>query len=362
MRIFCWSGEDYHYDEGKGKRVILKGLDPFIAEDKFAKAGRLAEEQLAFYLRRAFVDDEDIRVFNNLRFEHNHDAAQIDHLILHPYGMIIIESKSVTTKVEINEREEWIRWFDNMPKGMPSPIQQAKIQGEFLKSYLNQFAPALLGKALIGQRYFGGMPIDYIVAISDSGIIERPKTVSLEEVCKADQVPEKVRNTFDKWKKINNFFSLSSEKGYVFFKEEITNLNKFLIAKNKPLLPQTSPKEATAAKPAPRSLTLEREILESSKDELRSSYSKPSIIKKQHSEPNKTEPIRLCGHCNSSNLFIEYGFNYYFKCLKCEKNIPIKSTCLVCKENEKIRKKGREFYLGCAQCKTSKLFYTNPVV
>jgi hypothetical protein len=276
--------------------------------------------------------------------------------------MIIIESKSVTTKVEVNEHEEWIRWFNNSSKGMPSPIQQAKRQGEFLKSYLNQSAHVLLGKIILLQKHFGRMPIDYVVAISDSGIIDRPKTVSLEEVCKADQVPEKVRNIFDKWRKINGLFSVNLEQGYVFSKEEITNISKFLITKNKPLLSQASSKEAPVAKPVSKSLALKRETLESSQDELSSSCSKPSIIKKQHSEPVRTEPIRLCGHCNSSNLFIEYGFNYYFKCLQCEKNIPIKSTCLVCKENEKVRKKGREFYLDCTQCKTSKLFYTNPVV
>lgn len=83
--------------------MIVKELDPFIPQDKFAKAGKEAEEQMSFYLRRAFADNKNIYVFNDLCLEHEDDAAQIDHLIFHQYGVVIIESKSVTNRVEINE-------------------------------------------------------------------------------------------------------------------------------------------------------------------------------------------------------------------------------------------------------------------
>jgi hypothetical protein len=340
--------------------VILKGLDPFIAEDKFEKAGRIAEEQLAFYLRRAFVEDKDILVFNNLRFEKDNDVAQIDHLILHKYGMIIIESKSVTTKVEVNERGEWIRWFDNSSKGISSPIQQAKRQGEFLKSYLNHFAPVLLGRIVTLQKYFGGMPIDYIVSISDSGIIKRPKAASIEEVCKADQVAEKVRNIFESWKKINGFFSLNLEKGYFFSQEEIANVQKFLIAKNKPLARQASPQEIPVTKSPIKSWNSNRNISESSENRIQPSSSQSSTVKKQLEKNIEVTPVQVCAYCQSVNLCIEYGYSYYFKCLDCEKNTTIKSTCENCGAKAKTRKSGLQFYSECVPCQTSKLFYTNP--
>jgi Nuclease-related domain len=339
--------------------VILKGLDPFISEDKFEKAGRMAEEQLAFYLRRAFVDDKDILVFNNLRFERNHDVAQIDHLILHKYGMIIIESKSVTTKVEVNEREEWIRWFDNTPKGMPSPIQQAKRQGEFLKSYLNQFAPVLLGKIVMLQKYFGGMPIDYIVSISDSGIIKRPKAASLEEVCKADQVSQKVRNIFESWKKINGFFSLNPEQGYLFSQEEIANVQKFLIVKNKPFARQTALQEIPVIKSPIKSWNSNRNISEPSENKIKPSSSQSPIAKKQPEKSIEVKPVQVCGYCKSISLRIEYGYNYYFKCLDCDKNTTLKSFCRSCDAKAKTRKSGLQFYSECSHCQTSELFYTN---
>jgi Nuclease-related domain len=353
VRIFYASGEDYQHSEVL--TVILKGLDPFIAEDKFEKAGRVAEEQLAFYLRRAFVEDKDILVFNNLRFENNHDVAQIDHLILHKYGMIIIESKSVTTKVEINEREEWIRWFDNTSKGMPSPIQQAKRQGEFLRKYLDQNASTLLGKLFFGvmgpHGRFGAVPVDIIVAISDSGIVKRSKSVSLEEVCKADQVSDRVRLIFERWRKANGVLSLDLSGGYVFTKDEITNISRFFIAKNKPIPDKAYSQTVTSSLRAksPSNIVNSTESSQNRKTSLKTFQGKPKTLKRQ------------CGHCNSSNLFIDKGHSYYFKCLKCEKDIPIKSTCIACRENQKVRESGVEFYLDCGKCKTSKLFYVNPL-
>jgi hypothetical protein len=86
--------------------MIAKELDPFASDDALARAGRAAEEQLAFYLRRAFAKDQDFIVFNGLRLGHNGDFAQIDHLVAHPYGVIVIESKSVTTEVRVNEHGE----------------------------------------------------------------------------------------------------------------------------------------------------------------------------------------------------------------------------------------------------------------
>ncbi|MFN6068546.1 MAG: nuclease-related domain-containing protein, partial [Pseudanabaena sp.] len=106
--------------------MIVKELDRLEPSDKFEQAGYYAESQLAFYLKREFKDDPQFLIFNNLRLVKADDVCQIDHLVLHRYGMIIIESKSVTTRVEVNEHGEWKRWFNNAWQGMPSPILQAQ--------------------------------------------------------------------------------------------------------------------------------------------------------------------------------------------------------------------------------------------
>ena len=119
--------------------MIVKELDPPASADAFVKAGLQAEAQMAFYLRRAFSNDPSVLILNGLRLEHAGDVAQIDHLVLHPYGAIIVESKSVTSRLKVNERGEWTRWFGGAAKGMPSPLLQAERQADFLESYLSRY-------------------------------------------------------------------------------------------------------------------------------------------------------------------------------------------------------------------------------
>ena len=78
---------------------------------------------MAFYLKRYFGNNSSIHVLNNIRLELKDDAAQIDHLIIHPYGMTIIESKSVHGKVQIKEDGQWVRWYGKQSKGTAWMLQ-----------------------------------------------------------------------------------------------------------------------------------------------------------------------------------------------------------------------------------------------
>lgn len=329
--------------------MIVKELDPFIPQDKFAKAGKEAEEQMSYYLRRAFADNQNIYVFNDLRLEFEDDTAQIDHLIFHQHGALIIESKSVTSRVKINEQQEWIRWFNNQEQGMPSPVLQARRQGDFLKKYLNKHADILLGKFLGLQTYFGAMSIDTLVAISDSGIINRPKKMSLAEVCKADQVCDRVRSLLSKQQKDCNLFSFNSQNRS-FNKDEVKNIIAFFLKAHKP-----SPYKIEAKNSSKPNL----QISQPEKKLGVESKPKPVI-----SNQNKIfiQPINKysCRQCNQNNLSVASGkYGYYFKCLECAGNTSINIVCQTCKSKKKIRKNSNQFYAECENCHTSNLFYTN---
>ena len=64
---------------------------------------------MAHYLHRHFADDAEVHVLHDLRLrdpeqpEQTGDAGrcQIDHLLIHRWGMFIIESKSVTSEVRV---------------------------------------------------------------------------------------------------------------------------------------------------------------------------------------------------------------------------------------------------------------------
>lgn len=148
---------------------------------------------MAFFLKRSFRDSPNVHVFHDLCIEHKGEHAQFDHLVLHRAGIIVVESKSVTSSVRVNERGEWSRLWDDKWIGMASPIQQAQVQLELLWSVLDTANTELLGRMLgVVQRGFGGYKYDVFAAISTNGIVERAVPADYPTVCKADQVCDKV--------------------------------------------------------------------------------------------------------------------------------------------------------------------------
>lgn len=319
--------------------MILKEVDEQATLDKYQKAGLSAERQMAFYLKRAFGDEENVLVINSLRLEKSvGDAAQIDHLVLHEFGMIIIESKSVSTKVAVNEHGEWARSFDGSAQGIPSPVKQAQRQADFLKSYLSPFTDILLKKVVGIQLKFDKMPIDLIVAISDRGIISRPKKQFEELNCirKADQVVDKVKEIISKYRKEGAVLSLSLSLGPYYFGEKgRKDTSRFLLKKHKPYVPSPTP---TAKKePQPIQQKKNQVALEST---------------------SKNWP--KCGKCNGNNVEVAYGrYGYYIKCKECDQNTAIKESCPSCKDKLRVRKQRKSFFLECGKCETSDLFHKN---
>jgi hypothetical protein len=320
--------------------MILKALDPLAASDALARAGRHAEATLAHYLHRGFKDDPQLTIFHGLRLEVENDAAQVDHLVLHRHGMIIIESKSVTSRIQVNEHEEWRRWFNGTWRGMPSPIRQAQRQGEFLRAYLQAHREGLRGKYCFGLRQggFRHMPIDLLVAISDTGIIERPRQLPLPELCKADQATDRVQALVERYHQANHWANLDvNTGGYTFSPDEFTRITAFLLEHHRPLPPREAHPPVTPGRDDPGS-------------------SPPAPL----NDP-ALEAAATCRHCDRGPLAIQYGrYGYYFQCLGCQQTMPIQRRCSRCGRKERVRKSGLHFSGECAPCGTSHRFHTNP--
>lgn len=177
---------------------------------------------MAHYLRRGFREHDDVFVLNDLRLEDRNQpeqdgspgVCQIDHLVVHRWGLFIVESKSVTEEVRVRSDgsggDEWTRVYRRKETGMPSPIRQAQRQADFLLEFLQRHREELLGKVPFGgrtiakvasgtdQRGFKNAPIQLVVAVSDKGRIKRfsgweERTEPFREfVAKADVVPDKI--------------------------------------------------------------------------------------------------------------------------------------------------------------------------
>ena len=311
--------------------MIVKELDPFTSTDRMEKAGRKAEEQMAFYLRRAFGEDPAFLIFNGLRLERDGDAAQIDHLVIHQHAVVIIESKSVTSQVRINERGEWSRWYGGSSRGIASPILQGDRQAEFVESYLKVY-PEVLGKKELA--------ITVRVAISDQGTINRPKGIEPYAVCKADQIPDNLIETIRAGKLVHAMPGgltamlgklAKTVVGNALTPDAMARLSAFLLEHHRPL----------AQRPAPPPTTLRERPATSS-----------------FAAPAQQAPA-TCRRCGGRDLSVEYGFSYFYRCLSCRGATPINQPCAKCSAKLKVRKAGPQFFFDCAHCGTSTLFHTN---
>lgn len=347
--------------------MITKQYDQAkVPADQKKRAGFEAERQMAFYLNRAFAEDSAVHILNDIRIidpsqpEHNSSpgVCQIDHLILHRWGMFIIESKSVHDEVSVRSDgsggDEWTQRYKGRESGFPSPIQQARRQAEFLRVYLQRNREQLLGKVKPGfrtlakvvigsdQRGFQSIPIQIIVAISDSGKIRRvkgwkePVTPFHTFVAKADLVADKVREELQKHQDSSKLLGkFDGDYGlWAMQSEEAVCVSEFLCESHTPLR-----SDEVVAEP---------EVV-----------AKQSVLtqKSQQAMPSELCSKPSCKACKSEQLVAHSGkYGYYWKCQDCDINTTMPTICTVCNTKGsygkvvKIRKEGAKYFRCCELC------------
>ena len=329
--------------------MILKDKALSTTTSAKIKAGQKQELDVAFYLRRAFKDHPQVFVFNDVKFKHNGESAQIDHLIVYTYGFILIESKSITGEVAINQHQEWSRSYRGQWQGMPSPIKQVELQLALLKGLVIDNAPHLLPKVFGKiQQNFGGREWHGICAISSNAIINRDNTPkALEErLVKSEFIADKLLDIMKLPEPIPNalhFFSTNVRPW--FSKESLARICQFLLEQN--ITP------ATQLRP----------------DAIASSLHEPSPIYQDEStaiasitqeQPNVANEINLqCKQCNNKTTLKPRSgrYGYFVTCGECDTNTPMKTSCPQCTSaNTKVSKRKESYSLVCGDCKNTALF------
>ncbi|MGI5309789.1 NERD domain-containing protein [Rheinheimera sp. WS51] len=186
--------------------MILKEKTQTISSSAKLDAGIKQEQDVAFYLRRAYKDRDNVMVINDLRIEHDGEVAQIDHLIVYSYGFIVVESKSIRGEVSVNEHGEWSRSYKGQWSGMPSPIKQAELQLKLLKQYLCANTLQVIGKFLGIQQGLGARCYDVFCAISSDAIIDRANAT--KEVADKLVKSEFIADALDKKMNFIKFYRL----------------------------------------------------------------------------------------------------------------------------------------------------------
>ncbi|HSH49295.1 MAG TPA: NERD domain-containing protein [Halomonas sp.] len=327
--------------------MILKEKDAYNGTNERGYYGHKQEQDVAFHLRREFGDSEQIRIINDLIIEHGGERAQIDHLVIHPYGFIIIESKSIVGEVQVNAEGEWSRSYQGKWMGMPSPIRQAELQKQVLHRLIRANVEHLLGKILGVQSKVGGRDWQTLCAVSSTAILHRdkmPKSVA-RKVVKTEFVAKKVRdlvgNIVTEYLKAKPRFSL----------QEIENLGAFLVEHTHALQAESEkPAHVTPTQePAPDAALVSESVPQSyvATDAERVA-SEPAI-----DTAATTEKLLTCKQCGEAdNLVGMYGqYGYYVKCGSCSTNTSMKQQCPVCGwKSIKVSKDGLSYTATCRKC------------
>jgi Zn finger protein HypA/HybF involved in hydrogenase expression len=312
-------------------------------------AGAEAEKQLAHYLGRAFAEAPGLAILNDLRLvAPGGEVAQIDHLVVHPCGAIVVESKSITGKIRINKQREWVRVTARGEEGMPDAVEQARRQRDVLRHFLRRNESTILDTSAITIADLG---FDVLAAISDKGVIERD--LAMPKVVKADQVPARVKEIMVKRWTIAKQAAPGDPEGCrkILTQSEFDNLVRLLVGSHSPRrvsrTTRVTPKAARVpARPKPE----------------RRPMSEPT------SRPTATKAARArrCPACGGTTLEMRWGNRpkgYYFHCLGCEKNWRPDAgdrTCPTCRRPDvRLRKSKDVMLLDCPNCGHAGVFHRN---
>ncbi|MDH2297161.1 nuclease-related domain-containing protein [Cobetia sp. 29-18-1] len=184
---------------------------------------------MAFHLRRAFGGDPEVVIFNDLRLKQGEENAQIDHLVMHPFGFIIIESKSITGEVRVNAAGEWQRSYRGNWSGLKSPLRQAELQQDILKRLLIEHRTRLMNKTLGLQGGFAGRQWKVLCAVSSNAIVHRDdmaKGVSAQ-VVKPEFLHEQVSGLIGARSMVKR--ALLFDTRPEFTKDELERVSEFLL-------------------------------------------------------------------------------------------------------------------------------------
>lgn len=292
-------------------------------ELRFMRAGLKAENEAAYLIDFDFKDSKNYAVIHDLRLEINGRVAQIDHVLINrTLDLFVLETKSFHAGLKINDNGEFLRWNDYKKtfEGMASPIEQNQRHIKVLEEALSQIAlPKRLGFRLTPN-------LISVILISPNARIDRPANFDTSSVIKADSLKRYIMELYDDSvvSTFKNPLSTLGAAARIVASETVEDVAKKLVALHKPM-------------------TID--------------------YKAKFDIQESVKPKHLCRNCSSAHLSVVYGkYGYYFKCLDCQGNMPIKPQCAKEKCAARIRKEGEKFFRECTECKSSELYFVNEVV
>lgn len=230
-------------------QVSAKTKAEIEKEIRFIRAGDTAEAETAYEIDFMRGASKSSMIMHGLRFEHEGRVAQIDHLMINRVlDAYVVESKSFTGGLSVNEQGEFCTFYKNRPISVPSPVAQNQKHIEVLKAV---YASEPVGAPMrLGFR----LPLTPISVISvrKNARISRPekKIKGLYGLIKSDQFKEFFERDIDENTNILDAAKMVSS-------ETVQKLAHALVAQHKPIqfnwagkfgIKEAEPKVATPVK------------------------------------------------------------------------------------------------------------------
>lgn len=112
-------------------QITFKVYGPYLS-------GAQGEKRVSRFFTEELSDDWIL--LNDLEIVSNDKKAQIDHVLIGPYGIILIETKNVKGKIYLTKKtDQWLQEKRFDKKNFYSPIFQAKGHEAALKSIISVF-------------------------------------------------------------------------------------------------------------------------------------------------------------------------------------------------------------------------------
>ncbi len=335
--------------------------------DPRQRAGAAAEAQIAHYLNRSFGQDPEVQLFNGLRLvdphqpdrDGAHGVCRIDHLIVHRWGMFIVESKSAMQDVRVSTDgsggDGWRRVDPQSGTCAATPIRQARRQSEFLRTLLQRHRKELVGRRFFGlpaiaglgrgrdQRGFAQAPIQLVIAMPYRGMIrpldgrKEPRKPLGLILTRAELVPDKVVQELDRHRSGSwlSGYRPAGEYGlWSLEPREAAKVARFLGARHAECSGNSSPAQFPK---------------EDKGDCVRAMRTHEAV----------------CNFCTGKELTARWGQNsYHWRCGACGRDTPMPAVCASCGakgrrgRGVRIRKRNTEYSRDCEACGFSETIWT----
>lgn len=158
--------------------------------------------EAATRLRNAFKSNEDVILLNDVRLPFDEErTVNVDHIVLHSYGMTLISSRAIYGKIEVNYRGEWSRNIKGREIAMQNPIELFKHVSKNLRQNLSANIDQLLTRAKgAAARTFENMPIDVVfIQALKSTIIGTG--INQSNIIFVEALTQSINRTFSSYKK-----------------------------------------------------------------------------------------------------------------------------------------------------------------